>query len=153
MDTFLGLLTLAFVVYFVFWEDWLKPLLGLDKPRKSVKSLPSMPAYKRRSARSERSNATNAGSAQQKAKRDAANVPPNVPGSPPIAAAASVELHADGGYVLSANELQQLAEAVAARASGATIDEAMLKGFGLKKGGGKSYVRARELFDTATKAP
>jgi hypothetical protein len=47
MDVFLGLLTLAFVAYFVLWEDFLKPLLGLDTPR-TVKNSPPLPAYKRR---------------------------------------------------------------------------------------------------------
>lgn len=153
MDGFLSLLALSLAFYFLVWKDIVEPLLGLDKRAKPVKSLPSMPAYRRRSRVRNVPNAANAGSAQQHAKSEAANVPANVPGSAAIAAARAAPAIADGVLQITPNELQQLAEAVAARASGATIDEAMLKGFGLKKGGGPSYKRARELFDTATKAP
>jgi hypothetical protein len=152
MDIFLGLITLAFVAYFIGWEDFLKPLLGLDCP-KAVKSLPPLPAYKSRSRVRNAANAANAGSAHQKAKEEAANVPANVPGSPAIGATISLAGAPAGALQITPNELQQLAEAISARASGATLDEAILKGFGLKKGGGPSYRRAKELFDTATKAP
>jgi hypothetical protein len=152
MDVFLGLLTLAFVVYFVFWEDFLRPLLGLDRP-KPVKSLPPLPAYKSRSRVRNAANAANAGSAHQGAKSDAQNVPANVPGSGQNVAAAGAPGDAPGALLITQNELQQLAGALAARATGATLDEAILRGFGLKKGGGPSYKRAKELFDTATKAP
>ena len=152
MDAFLGLLTLGFVAYFVFWEDFLKPLLGLDKPKR-VKCL-TMPTYtKPRSRVPNPANAANAGSAHQHAKEGAQNVPAYVPGSVQIAPIVQLESAASGTITISQNELQQLAEAVAARSAGATIDESIQKGFGLKKGGGPSYRRARALFDAATQPP
>jgi hypothetical protein len=152
MDAFLGLLTLAFVAYFVFWEDFLRPLLGLDKP-KSVKRLPTPTYTKPRSRVPNLANATNAGSVHQKGKEGVKNVPANVPGSVQIAPIVPVVFAPSGTITISQNELHQLAAAVAARSSGATIDESIFTGFGLKKGGGPSYRRARDLFDAATQPP
>lgn len=152
MDAFLGLLTLGFVAYFVFWEDFLKPILGLNKP-KSVKRFPTPTHSTPRSRVPNLANATNVGSAHQKGKEGAQNVPANVPGSVQIAPIVQLESAASGTITISQNELHQLAEAVAARSAGATIDESIQKGFGLKKGGGPSYRRARELFDAATQPP
>lgn len=152
MDALLGLITLALVVYYVFWQDFLKPLLGLDKPR-SVKPLPPLPAYRKRSRVRNPENAPNAGSAQQHAKSDAANVPPNVPSSAGDRAPGGALEQPAGVLQITPNELQQLAAAIAARATGATIEEAIFKGWGLKKGGGPSYKRAKDLFDEATRAP
>ena len=80
-------------------------------------------------------------------------VPANVPSSGTTAAQIAPAAGADGALLITPNELQQLAGALAARATGATVDEAIQRGFGLKKGGGPSYKRARELFDAATKPP
>jgi hypothetical protein len=149
MDALLGLVTLGAVVYFLVWKDLIEPML---RPR-SVKASEPRPAFVKRSRRSRVPNAANVGSPQQHAKSDPANVPPNVPGSAAIAADSHQVQSLPGGLVITRNELQQLAAAIAARATGATIDEAILKGWGLKKGGGPSYKRAKDLFDTATQAP
>lgn len=152
MDTLLALATLAAVGYFLVWQDFLKPLLGLDR-RQRVKDLPGLPAGRLRPRRSRRSNTVNAGSAQQNAAGEGSNVQnvqalasapdaPIAPGAP-----------AGEGFTLSPSELQQLAEAIAARAAGATVEEALSRAFGVRKGGSAGYRRAKELFDAATKAP
>ena len=152
MDTLLALITFVALIYFVGWEDYIKPLLGLDRPR-SVKSSPDRASIKLRSRRSRRANVQNTGSAHHSAKEEPANVPANVPRSGLLESAGAPGVPAGEGFTLSQRELQQLAEAIAARAGGSTVDEAIVKGFGLKKGGGPSYRRAKELFDAATKAP
>lgn len=152
MDALLAIITLAALAYFVAWEDHIKPWLGLDKPQR-VKSLPPLPAYKSRSRRSRGSEPANVGSVHQSAKIWPQNVPANVPGSPATGATIPPAASASDTILITPNELQQLAEAVAARASGATIDESIYRGFGLKKGGGPGYRRARELFDLATAPP
>jgi hypothetical protein len=152
MDMLLALFTFAALIYFVGWEDYLKPLLGLDRP-KSVKSSPDRASIKLRSRRSRRSNGANAGSAHHSAPEAPANVPANVPRSPAHVAPGGEWPPAAADVVMSRNELQQLAEAVAARAGGATIEESIYRGFGLRKGGGPGYRRARELFDLATAPP
>lgn len=153
MDVFLGLLTLAFVAYFVFWEDFLKPLLGLDKPRQPVKSLPPLPAYKSRSRRSRRSNGVNARSAQQEAVQPPVNVQQSVQRSAPIATEIAPPSAPTDALAITPNELQQLAEALNLRAKGATIQEAIEGGFSVKKGGTRGYERAKSLFDVATQPP
>jgi hypothetical protein len=152
MDALLALITLAALAYFVAWEDYIKPWLVLDKPRR-VKSLPPLPVYRARSARSARSNALNAGSAQQGATFGGSNVQPNVQGSGPSSAPAGLLDVAPGALAITTNELQQLADALILRAKGATVEEAIHGAFGVRKGGGAGYKRAKELFDTATKAP
>lgn len=152
LDTLLALATFAAVIYWLVWEDVIAPLLGMDRP-KSVKRNPPLPAYKRRSRVPNATNAANAGSAQQHAKSEVQNVPANVLGSAPSSAQIAPLQLADGAYVLSQNELQQLATALASRAGGATEAEAIKAGFGASKGGGPAYRRAKELFNAATRAP
>jgi len=147
MDTFLGLLTLALLGYFIIWEDWLRPLLGLDKPLdrpKSVKTSAPLPAYRSRSRRSSPVNGVNARSAQQDAVQAPVNVQLGVQRS---------AVPADGALQVTPNELQQLAESLQLRARGATVQEAIEGGFGVKKGGTEGYKRAKLLFDTATQPP
>jgi hypothetical protein len=153
MDGFLSLASLSLAVYFLVWKDIVQPLLGLDKRAKPVKSSPPLRVYRKRSRVRNVSNDANAGSTQQHAKREVQNVPANVPGSAPSSAQIAPLEVADGVYVLSQNELQQLATALASRAGGATEAEAIRAGFGASKGGGPAYRRAKELFDAATKAP
>jgi hypothetical protein len=155
MDVLLALATIAAVAYYVWWEDYIKPALGLDKPPR-VRNSPPLPAYRARSARSARSNVLNAGSGQQ----DAAVASSNVQNVLPPGAAAAAAIAAPGGDVspsdhltLTPRELQQLANAITARAAGSTVEEALYQGFSVRKGGSAGYKRAKELFDTATKAP
>ena len=145
MDVLLAVVTLAAVVYFVGWEDYLEPWIT-PYLQKSVKHLPTNAAAQPRSRRSRIPNVTNVRSRRQNTKIDAPNVPTNVPRSP-------AEAPPPGAFLISANELQQLANAISARANGATIEEAILRGFGEKKGSAAGYKRAKELFDAATKAP
>lgn len=152
MDTFLGLLTLALLGYFIIWEDWLRPLLGLDKP-KSVKTSAPLPAYRTRSRRSTPVNGVNARSAQQDAVQPPVNVQPNVQRSAVATAQIAPVVPIDGALQVTPNELQQLAESLQLRAKGATVQEAIEGGFGVKKGGTEGYKRAKHLFDTATQPP
>jgi hypothetical protein len=152
MDMLLALGTLAAVGYFLVWQDFLRPLLGLDRPQR-VKSSPPLPAYRQRSRVRNLANTANAGSARQNAKEEGENVRRNVPRSPATGATIALAPAAPGELVITENELQQLAGALSARAAGATVEEAIYKGWGLKKGGGPSYRRAKELFDVATSPP
>jgi hypothetical protein len=54
---------------------------------------------------------------------------------------------------LTLNELKQLTSAIEQRSKGATVEEALRVGFGVKKGGSEGYKRAKLLFDTATALP
>jgi hypothetical protein len=149
MDALLALITFGAVVYFLVWKDLIEPLM---KPR-SVNHSGVRTAFKRRSRRSRSSNVVNAGSGQQNAAQPPVNVL-NVQAAPAAPAAeSSPGAPAGEGFTLTPRELQQLAEALAARATGSTVEEALVRGFGVKKGGSQGYRRAKELFDTATKAP
>jgi hypothetical protein len=123
------------------------------KPGETVKKKRRISTFKKGSRVPNVQNPENTGSAQTNAKSAPANVPANVPGSVVATPQIAVEVPPSNTLDMTPNELHQLLDAITARANGATIDEAILKGFGLKKGGGPSYKRARELFDLGTKAP
>ena len=149
MDGFLSLVALGLAGYFLVWKDLIEPLL---RPR-VVKTSAPRAAFKLRSRGSARSNSLNAGSGQQNAVQPPVNVQPNVQGSPAIAVPPGATEAPGGTLLITPNELQQLSEALVLRAKGATVEEAIGQGFGVKKGGSAGYKRAKELFDTATKAP
>ena len=149
MDGLLALITLGTVGYFLVWKDLIEPLLRAG----SVKHSAPRAAFKLRSRRSARSNTLNGGSAQQNAKQEGSNVPNVQPPRPAGQPGTASESSSSEGFTLTPRELQQLAGAIAARAGGATVEEAIRTGFGAKKGASKDYVRAKELFDAATKAP
>lgn len=153
MDGFLSLAALAAAAYFLVWKDLIQPWLGLDKRAKPVKSSPPLPPYRARSRRSAGSNVVNAGSAQQSAPGEGSNVQNVQPVATAIVAAVGTDSSSSEQFTLTPRELQQLAETIAARAAGATVEEALARGFGVKKGGSAGYTRAKRLFDAATKAP
>lgn len=123
------------------------------RPAESVKNKPPRRAFKLRSRRSNVQNVVNAGSGQQEAEKPPVNVQPNAPLEQPPAPAIVPPAAPAGGLVITPIELTQLAEAVRVRAEGATVEEAILAGFGAKKGASAAYVRAKELFDAATGLP
>lgn len=142
-----SLLVLAYAGF-----TWLRGQLPRPR-RESVKNSPARPVYKLRSRGSRGSNAANAGSAHREAVQAPVNVPANVRSSPAIVLAPGSPAAPSGALAITPNELQQLAAALAERAGGATVEEAVFRGFGVKKGGGAGYKRARELFDAATSPP
>jgi hypothetical protein len=153
MDALLALATLAAVGYFLVWKDFLEPLIKGQGQRSRVKSSPPLPAYRARSRRSAGSNVVNGGSALPAAPGEGSNVQNVQPAIAPPAAEISPGAPAGEAFTLTPRELQQLADALAARATGATVEEALARGFSVKKGGSAGYKRAKELFDLATKAP
>jgi len=151
LDVLAALAVLAALVYYCVWCDWLRPLLFGGA--KSVSRSAPRRAFRLRSRGSARSNATNAGSGHQGATFAPVNVQafPAAPAAP--SAPAGTPAAAGEALTLTPGELAQLAAAVALRARGATVEEALLGGFEVRKGGSANYRRAKELFDTATRAP
>lgn len=119
----------------------------------SVKKKPRKLAFK---ARSQGSNVQNAGSPRS-TQQDAVPPPVNVPNvqtqiAPP-AESAEAEVSSSDGFTLTPRELIQLADALNRRREGATVEEAVCGAFGVKKGAGAGYVRAKALYDAATVPP
>jgi hypothetical protein len=152
MDLVLSLGTLAALAYFVVWRDWLQPAL-FGRPARSVKHNSAGPLPRLRSRRRTGANGANGGERRQNGVNLGANVPRNVHAPAQIAAQFESPAGAGDMLQLSQKELTQLAAAIAARANGATVDAAIVAGWGLKKGGGPAYRRAKALFDAATAAP
>ena len=163
LDTILAVIALGAFAYYCLWEDVIRPLLtrgGRVETAESVNTSAPRRLPRLRSRRSARSNAANAGSAHSSAAGEGSNVRPNVQLQAAIAAPAGAPAGpaAAGGQpanvlTLTPDELRQLSAAVAARQGGATVEEAILAGFGARKGGSAAYKRARELFAVATEAP
>jgi hypothetical protein len=152
LDTLAAIGVLAAFAYYVVWDDWLRPLF-FGRSAQSVKASPPRRGFKLRSRGANVRNATNAGSTHQNATFAPVNVPPAAAAIAPPAAPAG---GAQGGaeqLTLTPRELVQLAEAISLRARGATVEAAILEGFGAKKGSSEAYRRAKELFDAATRAP
>jgi hypothetical protein len=137
--------SLLVLVYAVF--VWLR---GQLPQRESVKTSAPRRSYKRRSAGS---NVLNAGSGHQERVRLPVNVQPNVQGSGPLGTHDTEDTAAGDSLLIQPNELHQLAEALKLRSKGATVEEALSGGFGVRKGGSAGYKRAKALFDAATQPP
>lgn len=153
LDTLAALAVLGALVYYCIWADWLRPLLFGRGAPKSVKHSAQRRGFKLRSRGSARSNVLNAGSAHQGATFAPLNVQPAAAAPAAIAAPAGAPGAAGDQLTLTPVELGQLAAAVALRTRGETVEEALLGGFGVRKGGSAGYRRAKELFDLATRAP
>lgn len=152
LSDWLIVLSLAFSAYGLFRWSWThygppsRPARAATGPQ-SVKPKRSAPAFKARSRRSNVQNALNAGSGHREAVQPTVNV------QPVQAAPASSSAPGQDSFTLTPRELVQLAEALHERAGGATVEEALGKAFGVKKGASAGYVRAKALFDAATVAP
>ncbi len=137
LDFWISMLVLGALAYYTI-SDWLFPFV-----RRSVK----------RSRRSYRSNAANAGSEHQNAGSGSVNVHANVQGSPAKDPPPALSPGEPESLTLSQREITQLAEAISARVNGATVEEALSQGFGVKKGSSAAYKRAKALFDAAMAPP
>lgn len=148
IDVLGAVAVLAAVVYWVGWEDYLRPYIRRLRST-SVKSLPDEPPPARRSRAANVRNLARSRSPRANAVERRSAVRPANDSSTPLDLPAGGPLVAGDVVSLSPKELTQLGVALRARGAGASIDAAIKAGWGLGKGGGPAYARARQLFDLA----
>lgn len=158
LSDWLIVLSLGFSAYGLMRWSWThygppsRPARVAEGPQ-SVKPKRPTQGFKARSRRSNVQNAVNAGSEHSKAVQPVLNVQPVEPVATQIAPAPAATAVAEECLTLTPRELVQLAEALHERASGATVEEALGRAFGVKKGASAGYVRAKALWDAATVPP
>lgn len=144
LDLLVSLGIIGAVVYFVFWQDWVRPILfgPAPKQRQRVKHFPPPRRVQQRSARSARSNVLNARSEQQDAETAPAERSPERSKTP-------AGIDDDMPLILTEKELTQLALAFEQLGRGDTEQQALELAFNCHKGGSKAWRRAKALYDRA----
>jgi hypothetical protein len=141
LDTLITLTILGALVYYAFWEDWLRPLLFRRQPPPDRKAIRTPHRYRTRERGERAVNDVHPRSPQQDAETTSVHRSPFTVHRSPDAPTTGIHI--------TAEELTHLIRAFELRGQGKTKQAAIEEAFGVSKGKGKGWVRASELWDTA----